>query len=182
MNHITLEMAKNQEVQEKLYRELVDRYPNDRVPYDDVNKNDYLNAVVDESMRLHPALNRVLRIAVDDCDLGRFRLKKGQMVGVSVYSLHRDPQYYGEDADKFRPERFLDGKVNADLIPFGQGPRMCIANRFALLELKSCLIRLIKRFRFSTNEHTMKFRYVNSVPVNQVDPNGLRMKIEKRTG
>lgn len=81
---------------------------------------------------------------------------------------------------KFRPERFLNGEVETDFIPFGAGPRHCIANRFALLELKSCLIRLLKRYKFSTNEHTMKYRYVNAVPVNQIDANGLRLKIERR--
>ena len=105
-------------------------------------------------------------------------MKKGQVVGVSVYNMHRDPEYYGEDAENFRPERFLNGEVTADYIPFGDGPRHCIANRFALLELKSCLIRLLKRFRFSTNEHTKSYLYANSIPVNQIDANGLKLKIE----
>ena len=179
--HVLLELSSCQEAQEKLYKELVECYPNDRVAYDEINKSEYLSACLDESMRLHPALNRLLRVAVDDCDLGKFRLKKGQVVGVCVYNLHRDPQYFGADAHKFRPERFLNGEVETDFIPFGAGPRHCIANRFALLELKSCLIRLLKRYKFSTNEHTMKYRYVNAVPVNQIDPNGLRLKIERRT-
>lgn len=180
MMHLLLELSLHPEVQEKLHSELVECFPNDRVPYEEINKSDYLNAVVDENLRLHVPLNRLVRIAMDDYDLGKFQVRKGQVVGVSVYNLHRNPEYFGADADEFRPERFLNGEVETDFMPFGAGPRNCIANRFALLELKSCLIRLIRRFRFSTNENTMKYRYVNGIPVNQIDKNGLRLKIERR--
>ena len=181
MIFLLLELALHPEVQEKLHAELVECFPNDQVPYDEINKSDYLNAVVDESLRFHVPLNRLVRIALDDCDLGRFQVKRGQIVGVSVYNMHRNPDYFGSDAHKFRPERFLNGEVEADaFIPFGAGPRHCIANRFALLELKSCLIRLIKRYRFSPNENTMQYRLVNAAPVNQTDKNGMRLKIERR--
>ena len=115
--------------------------------------------------------------------LGLFQVKKGQIVGVSVYNIHRNPEYFGANSDEFRPERFLKNEVKTDFMhfmPFGAGPRSCIASRFALLELKSCLIALIKRFRFSPNENTMKYRYVNAIPVNHIDENGLRLKIERR--
>lgn len=146
--------------------------------YEEVNKSEYLNVCLNESMRLHPALNRLMRIAVDDCDLGKFRVKKGQVVAVSVRNLHEDPRYFSSDAREFLPERFLYGEVKSHFIPFGDGPRNCIANRFAMLELKSCLIRLLRRFKFSTNEHTMKFRY--TVARDQIDENGLRLKIKRR--
>lgn len=75
LNHILLELSSHPEVQEKLYRELVNCYPNDHVPCEEVAKSDYLNAVVDESLRLHVSLPRLLRIAVEDCDLGRFQVR-----------------------------------------------------------------------------------------------------------
>lgn len=183
MMHLLLELSRYPEIQEKLHADLVECFPNDRVPYDEINKSEYLNAVVDESLRLHVSQYRLLRTAVDYCDLGIFKCKKGQIVGVSVLNIHRNPEYFGANPDQFRPERFLNDEVKTDFMhfmPFGAGPRSCIASRFASLELKSCLIALIKRFRFSPNENTMKYRYVNAIPVNHIDENGLRLKIERR--
>ncbi|XP_011706940.1 PREDICTED: cytochrome P450 9e2-like, partial [Wasmannia auropunctata] len=59
------------------------------------------------------------------------------------YSLHRDPKYYPHP-DKFDPNRFLNGNVdNSVYMPFGIGPRICIGNRFALMEVKIMLFYLL---------------------------------------
>ena len=63
-----------------------------------------------------------------------------------VYALHRMKEYFGEDADEFNPDRFYSGQVDSSSIvfhPFGGGPRMCLGMRFALIEMKICIGRLL---------------------------------------
>ena len=76
MMHLLLELSLHPQVQETLHSELVECFPNDWVPYEEINKSDYLNAVVDETIRLHVSLNRLVRIAMHDVDLGRFKSEK----------------------------------------------------------------------------------------------------------
>lgn len=72
------------------------------------------------------------------------------MIEVPVDTLHTLPEFWGEDAEKFNPERFLD---NPDLLkeffylPFGAGPRNCIGMRFALLQNRILIARLVKEFK-----------------------------------
>lgn len=76
-------------------------------------------------------------------------MKKGQTVWIPVYGLRRDPKYFKEP-DKFNPNRFLGEEKkhvanNGAYVPFGLGPRMCIGNRFALLETKVLLFHMLAR-------------------------------------
>ena len=68
-----------------------------------------------------------------------------------MYSIHRDPEFY-PDPDKFDPERFsAEAKQSRDpytYLPFGHGPRNCIGMRFAQMEMKLALVRILKKFSF----------------------------------
>ena len=76
-------------------------------------------------------------------------IKKGNLVWIPIYSIQHDPQYF-PNPEKFDPERFCDkNKENIKpytYMPFGVGPRVCIGNRFALLETKSVLFYLLDKF------------------------------------
>ena len=110
-------------MQEKLAEELARIHPTDDVDYDDIGNSTYLDAVVKENMQMHLALNRVLRVALEDVDLGKFKVQKGQVCGVSLFNVHHNPEFYPEPY-KFRPERFLNGEVDENLyMPFSLGPR-----------------------------------------------------------
>ena len=77
--HVLLELALNEEVQEKLAEEVASTYPTDQVTYEDVGKSTYLDAVMKEVTRRHLGLNRVFRVALDDVDFGKFKIEKGQV-------------------------------------------------------------------------------------------------------
>ncbi|MFH4980116.1 hypothetical protein AB6A40_006825, partial [Gnathostoma spinigerum] len=67
-----------------------------------------------------------------------------------TWSLHHDPETWGTDAEIFRPERFGEEKAterNRSWTPFGVGPRQCIGMRFALLEAKTVVCHMLRRFR-----------------------------------
>ena len=76
-------------------------------------------------------------------------IKKGMNVHVPLYVMHRMKEYFGEDAEEFNPDRFYSGQVDASNIlyhSFGGGPRMCLGMRFALIEMKMLISRLLYDF------------------------------------
>ncbi|XP_018353975.1 PREDICTED: cytochrome P450 9e2-like [Trachymyrmex septentrionalis] len=151
------EIAVNPDVQAKLRDEVdeVLKTNNGDLTYEALNGMQYLDAVINEALRKWPIAAFLDRINVEDFELPPalpgdkpFLLKKGMNVWFPVYGLHRDPKYF-ERPDEFDPERFLDENKkdinSAAYLPFGLGPRMCIGNRFALLETKVMLFHLLSR-------------------------------------
>lgn len=101
----------------------------------------YLKAVINESLRLYPIVPENSRVAREDTTLPRgggkngdlpLFIPKGEIVGWSLYTMHRRKDIFGEDAEDFRPERWLDAENETPLrpgwayLPFSGGPRVCI--------------------------------------------------------
>jgi len=128
------------------------------IDYDHVHSLKYLDAVVNESLRLFSPAIFVERVASEDYIIGNtgIKLKKGQIIHFPTYSMHRDPENFPEP-DSFKPERFLpENRTHHPYfhLPFGAGPRNCIGMRLALLEAKLALIHSVYRFKFSTGPKT----------------------------
>lgn len=100
----------------------------------DGGDDDYLEAVMKESMRLHPVIPMVVRHLMQPATIGGIDLPRGANVGPSIIVSHSRADNFDEPAD-FRPERFLEGHVAANTwIPFGGGVRRCIGAGFSLME------------------------------------------------
>ncbi|XP_011150777.1 cytochrome P450 9e2-like [Harpegnathos saltator] len=152
------EIAINEDIRKRLQDEIdqVLADTNGQVSYEAINNMEYLDAVVNEALRKYPVLVVMDRLCVKEFELPPtlpgvkpFTMKKGQAVWVPIYGLHHDPKYFKEP-DKFDPERFLGEQKKQILnsgvyLPFGLGPRMCIGNRFALMETKVLLFHLLAR-------------------------------------
>lgn len=109
----------------------------------------YLDAVLKESMRLHPPIWMVARCAESDDVLGGHHLPKGDLVFVSQWVLHRHPKLW-QDPLRFDPSRFLVEDTTRHkyaFFPFLGGPRKCIGDQLALLEAKIILTTLMSRTR-----------------------------------
>ncbi|XP_076838921.1 cytochrome P450 3A30-like [Brachyhypopomus gauderio] len=143
-------MATNPETMKKLQEEIDQTFP-DKAPvqYDAVMNMDYLDAALNESLRLYPVAARLERVCKKTVEINGCTIPKDAVVMIPVYSLHRDPEYW-PDPDTFNPERFTKG--NKELIdpyvymPFGAGPRNCIGMRFAMVSMKLAIVEILQSF------------------------------------
>ncbi|GIY71240.1 cytochrome P450 3A16, partial [Caerostris darwini] len=118
----------------------------------------YLDQVFSESLRYYPPVTGfVSRKCSEDHKVGPYVIPKDATVLAPVWDIHHDPQYW-PDPWKFDPERFsLENKKSINsmaYMPFGVGRRNCIGARFAQLEAKLAIYRLVKKFKFVTCEKT----------------------------
>jgi cytochrome P450 len=119
----------------------------------------WLNAIINETLRLQPpvpsGLQRAPAAGSGGKMIGSHYIKEGTAVLVPSYVLHRDPQYFSPDPDKFWPARWLEenrSKVILDtaaFIPFSQGQANCAGRRLAMTELRYVLVLLFSRFNIS---------------------------------
>uniref|UniRef100_U3KHF3 Cytochrome P450 3A n=1 Tax=Ficedula albicollis TaxID=59894 RepID=U3KHF3_FICAL len=126
--------------------------PNKATPtYNTIIQMEYLDMVVNESIRLYPAGGWLERVCKRTVELNGVTIPEGMVVLFPAFVLHRDPQYWPEP-DEFRPERFSkENKEGIDpytFLPFGAGPRNCIGMRFALLVVKVAVVVLLQNFSF----------------------------------
>ncbi|KAL1307339.1 tabersonine 16-hydroxylase-like [Arachis ipaensis] len=114
----------------------------------------YLKAVIKETMRLHPPFPILLpRECRETCEINGYTIGAGSTVIVNAWAIGRDPKYWGgkEDAESFRPERFLECSIdykgsNFEFIPFGAGRRICPGLYFAVSSIEVCVAQLLYYF------------------------------------
>jgi hypothetical protein len=116
----------------------------------------YLQHCLNETLRLNAVVPLNSRKATKNTTLPRgggpdgsqkLYVKKGQQVDYSVHVMHRRKDLWGEDADVFRPERWVGRKTGWEYLPFNGGPRICIGQQFALTEAGYVTVRLLQRFK-----------------------------------
>jgi cytochrome P450 len=137
-------LAEHPDVAAALHAELDAVLADGRAPTaDDLPKLNYTRAVVDESMRLYPPAWMMVRHARDSARLADHDIEAGTTILMSPFIVHRDPDWW-RDATTFDPTRWLTGpageyqatpQTRNAYFPFGGGPRMCIGNTFALMEI-----------------------------------------------
>ncbi|MFM7485745.1 MAG: cytochrome P450 [Cytophagales bacterium] len=137
------------EVQEKIADE-IKHIEKQQLPLTEQLQNfTYVNAVINESMRLYPPAWITDRVSLQADTVAGFRVRKETIIGVSFYALHRNPKYW-ENPDDFKPERFLGEQRKRSMnyfYPFGAGPRMCIGMGFAMYEMTLAIVHLLKHYQ-----------------------------------
>jgi cytochrome P450 len=113
---------------------------------------EYTRMVIDETLRLYPPAWVIGRHSLSEDQLGQYRIPKDTNCLIPVYYIHRDPRYWNEP-EKFDPERFSKenskGRHKFVFFPFGGGPRLCIGNNFALMEMQIIVPMLVRAFRLT---------------------------------
>ncbi|XP_041974016.1 cytochrome P450 6k1-like [Aricia agestis] len=145
------------EAQERLLKEIDKAFEKTQgnISFDTISEMEYLDMVMNESMRIYPAIGLLGRRCVKDTTLpvGNIRVDKGTSIFIPLFALHRDERHYPEP-EVFRPERFSKENKNPIIektfMPFGKGNRVCIGQRFAQVQAKAGIVHLLRNFRVNT--------------------------------
>ncbi|CAI0408604.1 unnamed protein product [Linum tenue] len=147
------EMIKNPEVLRKAQSEVRGMFgEKGRVDEAKIEELPYLKMVIKETLRLHTPAPLVLpRECREECQIGGYDIPLKTTVVVNVWAIARDPRYWGEEAEKFWPERFLESNVtfrggDFEFLPFGAGRRMCPGMTFGLAAVELPLANLLYHF------------------------------------
>uniref|UniRef100_A0A3P9C2B8 unspecific monooxygenase n=1 Tax=Maylandia zebra TaxID=106582 RepID=A0A3P9C2B8_9CICH len=158
LTFLSYNLATNPQVMKKLQEEVDATFPNKApIQYQELMQMEYLDCVINESLRLFPIASRLERVAKASVEINGFVIPKGMVVMVPTWPMHRDPEIWPEP-EKFKPERF--SKENKETIdpysymPFGAGPRNCIGMRFALVVMKLAIVEILQRYSFSVCKET----------------------------
>ncbi|MGQ7946324.1 cytochrome P450 [Flavobacterium sp. WC2509] len=170
-------LAKHPDIQQKVWQEIseIESQTNDTV--EQLQKMTYINAVLNESMRLYPPAWIIDRQNVVDDTIASYHVKKQTLIGVSFYELHRNPKYW-KDPEKFNPERFLGEQKKYSMqyfYPFGGGPRMCIGTGFAIYEMCLTVFKIVKKYKIKPVSGEALFN-----PLVTLKPVGVEVLFTKR--
>lgn len=144
------ELGKHPQVVAALEREIDAVLGERAVTVADLPQLPYTLAVVEENLRLHPPVYAIAREAVEQVSLGGHRFGERSTIFLNTYGIHRRADFY-PDPLKFDPRHMTPEAKRARpryaLLPFGDGPRVCIGAHFAILELQLALATMIQRGR-----------------------------------
>ncbi len=151
----------------------------DELPgFQNIRQLTYIRQVIDEGLRLYPPVWGVSRTAISDDEYRGVKIGKNDIVFCIIYNAHHREDLY-KDAKTFNPDRFEAAKVKEmpkmSYLPFGGGPRLCIGNMFALMEMQLILVGLFQRFDFDL----IKDQDIDMEPLITLRPRyGIRMNLK----
>ncbi|XP_053602841.1 cytochrome P450 4c3-like [Plodia interpunctella] len=181
-------LAKYPEIQEKVFDELYDIYGDSDRPLikEDLTKMKYLERVVKESLRLFPPVPFIIRKIIEETKLPSGRvLPAGSGVVISIWGAHRDPKYWGPNAEEFDPDRFLPERLNlvhpCSYIPFSYGPRNCVGYQYALMSIKTALSTVLRSYKvIADREPSAHPRIRTKLAIMMKDVDEYEVALEKR--
>lgn len=143
-------LTQHLEVKARLVDE-VDRVLGDRpIALEDLDRMPYTEQVINETMRLYPPVYVTLREADEDDTYGAWEIPRGTRFVLNIRGLHRDPALWDEperfDPGRFAPERGA-ARHKFAFLPFIAGPRKCIGDSFAMMEMRLIVPTVLQRFR-----------------------------------
>lgn len=172
-------LSQHPEVMDKLQQE-VDAVLEDRAPtIGELPRLGYVRQVVEEAMRLYPPAWVLDRVALKEDQVAGYRIPADTMLILYTYGVHHDSKHW-EDPERFDPDRFAaENKKNHapyTYLPFGGGPRLCIGNNFALMEMQLILVHFVQRFSFFAPAEELDIK-----PLITLRPDhALRLKVVQR--
>ncbi|QDS75703.1 hypothetical protein FKW77_007924 [Venturia effusa] len=150
LSNLFFMLAKRPEIFQKLRNEVVETLGGELPTYEQIKNMKYLKYCLNEFV---PGNSRVALadsvIPVGGGPEGKdpIFVAKGDIVVYTAYAMHRRKDYYGEDADEFRPERWETLRPGWEYLPFNGGPRICLGQQYALTEAGYVTIRLCQEFK-----------------------------------
>jgi cytochrome P450 len=122
------------------------------IEFEHIRRLTFIRNVFRETLRLYPPITFIPRVAAEATAIGKYKVKKGAMIMISPWTIHRNDAYW-VNAHHFDPDRFSVERehemVSGAYLPFGLGPRVCVGAAFATTEATLILARLVRRFDFT---------------------------------
>ncbi|XP_029832448.2 cytochrome P450 4V2 [Ixodes scapularis] len=173
------------EVQAKVHRELDEVFGNDRdgeITAIHLAQLKYLECCLKEALRLYPSFPMIGRVLDEELEIEGHVIPKGVMCFIAIYSLHRNPKYF-KDPEKFMPERFLSDEIRTrhpfSYIPFSGGSKNCIGQKFAMLEMKLLMAKVLRECRIVSSEPLENLDVAYEVIVKDIGGN--KVWVQRRT-
>ena len=154
LNWTFYQIAKDQKLQDQLREEALQLDVTSAANITP-EKMPWICATINETLRLRSPVGLHLRYCVKDVNINGTWFNKGYSVEIPVDTLHTSTNYWGDDAAEFVPKRFVDNpslEKEWFYMPFGGGPRNCIGMRFALLQARLALTRILQSFKVELPE------------------------------
>ena len=154
-------LATNQEIQDKLQKELDSVLEGRRVPTgDDLPKLEYAEKIFKETLRIRPSVWTLSRLTNEEYKIGEYVIPNNSVIFMSQYAMHNSPKYY-IDPDIFNPERwtkeFLFKLPRFAYFPFGGGIRSCIGETFAVQEGILALATIFQKWKIVPTTEGISF-------------------------
>ncbi|TYA74549.1 cytochrome P450 [Seonamhaeicola marinus] len=170
-------LAQDNQVLKKVQNEVAVVHKKDLEPLKEIGHLNYTKCAIEESLRLYPPAWITDRVNIEQDTFKDYVLKKGTIVGASIYELHRNEKYW-DNPNSFIPERFLEENrkdITPYYMPFGAGPRLCIGNNFAIYEMILTVSTILKNYNVESNNEEIE---VN--PLITLKPVDIKLKFTKR--
>lgn len=196
LSWLVFELGKKPEIFSKLRKAVISHFgtTTENISFESLKQCEYLRYVLNEVLRLHPVVPINLRVALKDTTLPRgggpdgnepIFVPKGQKINYAVYWTHRDVEYWGADAEEFKPERWDTSSPGPlgkgwEFLPFNGGPRICLGQQFALTEMGYILTRLVQEYSdigLDEEYHDRPLRVRHSITMSHGD--GVRVRLVK---
>ncbi|CAG8791144.1 10543_t:CDS:1, partial [Racocetra persica] len=157
LSYIIFYLAKHRDVYLKMRQEVLDVYGtlnNPVLTLESAGKLKYIEAVIYESIRMFPTVSNIPRAATEDIEFDGFIIKTDTTVHTDFLVLNHNPKYF-KDPETFNPDRFLTDKesiLKYVYIPFGNGVRACPGRAWAMVQMKTFLVKLVCTFDIDSND------------------------------
>ncbi|XP_061509656.1 cytochrome P450 4c3 isoform X1 [Anopheles gambiae] len=147
----------------------------------ELNEMRYLECCIKEGLRLYPSIPVIGRRLTEDVRVDNYTIPAGTTAMIVVYELHRDTSVFS-NPDKFNPDNFLPenchGRHPYAYIPFSAGPRNCIGQKFAILEEKSVISAILRKYRIEAVNRREDVQLLCDLVLRPKD--GLIVRLHKR--
>ncbi|CAH2102416.1 unnamed protein product [Euphydryas editha] len=185
LNYCLMSLAYEKEIQAKVVEELNSIFGDDtrQATMDDLSRMRYLERCIKESLRLYPPVPFISRQIPSETILSGYKIPAGTVCHIHIFHLHRQADFF-DNPLKFDPDRFLPenskGRHNYAYIPFSAGPRNCIGQKFAMMEMKSSLSAILRNFELVPVTKPTDLQFMSDVVLRNSGP--IFVKFVKRSG
>ncbi|CAH0727374.1 unnamed protein product, partial [Brenthis ino] len=174
-------LANHQEEQDKAFEECLRIFDTSKrtATMSDLAEMKYLESCIKESLRLYPPVYFISRTCDDALNLKNYKCPPGMDCTILIFDLHRRSDQFVEPM-RFRPERFMEEPTWHPFayIPFSAGPRNCIGQRFAMIEMKLVLSAVLRKYRLLPVTKPQDISFVVDIILRPKDP--IYVKFEER--